>query len=144
MADSTGKKFGKSEGNALWLDPNKNSPFVIYQYFMNTADEDVVRYLNILTLLTIEEIKQIESKHQQDLSQRVGQQELAYYVTKTVFGHEAAEHTKQITDLLFGSSDKISVISSMNKEALFALNNATGKATVSSPNVRIVEACVMS
>lgn len=85
IVDSTGKKFGKSEGNALWLDPQKNSPFVLFQYFMNTADEDVSRYLHLLTLLTFDEIGKIIDEHHKDPSKRTGQYQLAYYVTKTVF-----------------------------------------------------------
>lgn len=111
---------------------------------MNTADEDVSRYLNLLTLLSHEQIEQIVSEHSKDPSKRYGQQELAYYVTKTVFGEKAADHTKQITDVLFGEGDKIATIASMNQETLVALNEATGKGTNSSSTIRLIEACVVS
>lgn len=94
----------------MWLDPNKNSPFVIFQYFMNTADEDVERYLNLLTLLSLEEIKKIVDEHHKDPSKRTGQYQLAYYVTKTVFGQQAADHAEQITGILFGEEDKVVLI----------------------------------
>lgn len=56
VLDSTGRKFGKSEGNALFLDATMTTPFQIYQYFMNVGDEDVARYLKLFTLLSVEEI----------------------------------------------------------------------------------------
>ncbi len=64
ITDATGKKFGKSEGNALFLDRKKTTPYAIYQYFMNTADVDIERYLKLLTLLSLEEIQNILSEHQ--------------------------------------------------------------------------------
>lgn len=70
LTDASGKKFGKSEGNALWLDPDKTSPYFIYQYFMNTDDEDVEKFLKILTLLDIPTIQEIVTKHAQDPAQR--------------------------------------------------------------------------
>jgi tyrosyl-tRNA synthetase len=54
ILDSTGKKFGKSEGNAIWLDPKKNSPWVCYNYFMNATDEDIGRYLKIFTVIPLD------------------------------------------------------------------------------------------
>jgi len=63
ILDSTGKKFGKSEGNALRLSPEKNSPYTIYNYFMNVADEDVARYMKIFSLLPIEEIDTFTAQH---------------------------------------------------------------------------------
>jgi tyrosyl-tRNA synthetase len=63
ITDSTGKKFGKSEGNAMFLDTSKTSPYFIYQYFMNTPDEDISRFLKMLTLIETEEIDEIVEKH---------------------------------------------------------------------------------
>ena len=63
LLDATGKKFGKSEGNAIRLDKLKNSPYFVYQYFMNTADADIERYLKIFSLLELEEIEQIVNEH---------------------------------------------------------------------------------
>ncbi len=67
ITDSSGKKFWKSEGNAMFLDENKTNPYFIYQYFMNTSDEDVAKYMKMLTLLETEEIDEIVEKHFQVL-----------------------------------------------------------------------------
>lgn len=111
ITDSTGKKFGKSEGNAIWLDPNKSTPFSVYQYFMNTTDEDVPRYLKLFTLLDFDTIGSIVNQHNQNPAVRYGQQQLAQYVVTTVFGEEAANQAIMITQFLFGSEDKMSLIS---------------------------------
>ncbi len=66
ITDSTGKKFGKSEWNAMFLDKNKTSPYFIYQYFMNTSDEDIGKYMKMLTLIETEEVNEIVKKHLQN------------------------------------------------------------------------------
>ena len=63
--DSTGKKFGKSEGNAIWMSPTKNSPYVAYNYFINAADDDVSKYLKIFTFIPNDAIDQIVAEHNQ-------------------------------------------------------------------------------
>ena len=101
LLDSTGKKFGKSEGNALWLDANKTTPYEMYQYFLNTNDDDVEKFLKILTLLTMDEIDAIVSQHRERPEARFGQKNLAKYVISTIFGEEHATIAEQITDVLF-------------------------------------------
>ena len=71
ITDATGKKFGKSEGNALFLDRKKTTPYAIYQYFINTADEDIERYLKLLTLLPLEEIDSILQAHRESPEKRI-------------------------------------------------------------------------
>jgi len=85
ILDSTGKKFGKSEGNAIRLSDEKNSPYSVYQYFMNTSDEDVERFLRLFTLLDLEQIEEIVAKHDADRAARHGQRALAHYVIQTIF-----------------------------------------------------------
>jgi tyrosyl-tRNA synthetase len=126
ILDSTGKKFGKSEGNALWLDPQKNSPYVVYQYFMNAADEDIERYLKLLTLLDFDEIHTIVTQHTKDTATRYGQTQLAYYVVQTIFGKDEADHAQAITSLFFGEQDRLEQVQAMSKKAIKALNQATG------------------
>jgi tyrosyl-tRNA synthetase len=70
ILDSTGKKFGKSEGNAIRLDPNKSSPYFVYQYFLNTTDEDVERFLKLFTFYDFDTIKKIVQEHQKNPSDR--------------------------------------------------------------------------
>lgn len=101
LTDASGKKFGKSEGNALWLNPEKTTPYAMYQYFMNTDDDDIGKFLKILTLLDLEQVEQIVQKHQENPADRYGQQQLARYVVTTVFGTEAADQAAMISDFLF-------------------------------------------
>ncbi|USN55976.1 MAG: tyrosine--tRNA ligase [Candidatus Peribacteria bacterium] len=127
ILDSTGKKFGKSEGNAIWLDPRKNSPFTVYQYFMNSSDEDIEKYLKLFTLLSFEEIANILQEHAPDKSLRKGQQQqLAYYVTMSIFGKEEADNAELVTHTLFGNSNPVEEIQKMNASQLHALHHATG------------------
>ena len=86
ITDSTGKKFGKSEGNAMFLDTNKTSPYFIYQYFMNTPDEDISRFLKMLTLIETEEIDEIVKKHFESPELREWQKLLAYKVIEIIHG----------------------------------------------------------
>ncbi len=143
ITDSTGKKFGKSEGNALWLNPEKNSPFVIYQYFMNTTDDDIERYLKLFTLLDFNEIDKIVAIHQKDLSARRGQEELAKLVITTIFGEDAAHQAALITQTLFGNEDKIAAIQQMKKSDIDALAAATGCIEVNSEQ-KILDLCTQS
>lgn len=132
ILDSSGKKFGKSEGNAIWLDPAKSSPYSVYQYFLNTADEDVERFLKLLTLLDFDEIQEIISKHQQDTAQRYGQTQLAKYVTTTIFGESATEQAEKITRILFGTENPIDLIKKEMTDAsdVQALYQAAGGASI--------------
>ena len=125
MVDSTWKKFGKSEWNAVWLDPNKNSPFFVYQFLMNTADTDVERFLKAYTLMDLSEIDEIVKQHNEKPELRYGQQRLASYLISAIFGKSAAEQAQKITDILFGNGDKLAIISGMNEEEKWALANET-------------------
>ncbi len=132
ILDASGKKFGKSEGNAIWLDPAKSSPYSVYQYFLNTADEDVERFLKLLTLLDFGEVQEIVSKHQQDTAQRYGQTQLAKYVTTTIFGETTTEQAEKITRILFGAENPIDLIQKEMTDAsdLQALYQAAGGASI--------------
>ncbi len=121
VLDSTGKKFGKSEWNALWLDATITTPFKLYQYFMNVTDEDVERYLKLFTLLELDAIATIVAKHAEDTAARYGQSELAKYVTETIHGKEAMETALQVTEFLFGEGDKLEALKSFGKDGLVAI-----------------------
>ena len=118
MVDSSGKKFGKSEGNALFLDRNKTSPYKIYQYFINTLDSDVERFLKILTLLEIDEIAKIISEHMKSPDKRLGQKKLAYEVVKIIHSEKDVEMCEKISDFLFGEADKLEMIQHLKKDEL--------------------------
>lgn len=142
ILDSTGKKFGKSEGNAIRLSPEKNSPYFVYQYFMNTSDADVERYLKLFTLLSLEEIDSIVKTHNNDTASRSGQRSLAHYVVQTVFGKKAVEAAEKISEVLFGSEDKLELIKNMSSEEVAALKQETGGATIESLPMNICDAIV--
>ena len=115
ITDSSGKKFGKSEKGALYLDPSMTSPFDIYQYFINVADDDVRRYMYIFDPRPLEEIDSICAKHMEDPGKRLGQRELAYAVTARVHGKEVADRCVEMTAALFsGDFSKLDLESSLD------------------------------
>ncbi len=99
---STGKKFGKSEGNAVWLDPEKTSPFAFYQFWLNVTDENVFDYLKLFTLLSREQILQVEEESGNNLGQREAQRLLAKEVTTLVHGSVLCSNVEKATKYLFG------------------------------------------
>ncbi len=101
VTDKNGKKFGKSEGNAFWLDKNKTSSYEIYQYLVNSDDEKVIDYLKIFTFLTREEIEDIERKHKEKPEERFAQKTLAMEVITFLHGKEEANKAKKMSEALF-------------------------------------------
>ena len=142
MMDASGKKFGKSEGNAIWLDQRKNSPYFVYQYFLNSADADVEKFLRAFTLLEIAEIEEIVAKHNEKPESRYGQRQLANYVIQTLFGKQAAEQAEKISDFLFGSEDKMQMLSEFSREEIQALARETGSCEISENEIRVLELLV--
>ncbi|HVM73500.1 MAG TPA: tyrosine--tRNA ligase [Candidatus Paceibacterota bacterium] len=114
---STGKKFGKSEGGAVWLDVEKTSPFQFYQFWFNTEDEAVEEYLLKMTLLSKEEIAAIVADHILDSSRRIGQKALAREVTALVHGKEVASVMGAVSEVLFGDATAATLDSDV-KDAL--------------------------
>ena len=100
---SDGKKFGKSEDGALFLDKNLTSPYKLYQFFINQSDEDSVKYLKVFTFLPREEINEIEKEHLANLGARIAQKRLAYEVVKIVHGEEEANEAKKMSEVLFSN-----------------------------------------
>ena len=142
MMDASGKKFGKSEGNAIWLDQRKNSPYFVYQYFLNSADADVEKFLRAFTLLEIAEIEEIVVKHNEKPESRYGQRQLANYVIQTLFGKQAAEQAEKISDFLFGSEDKMQMLSEFSREEIQALARETGSCEINENEIRVLELLV--
>jgi tyrosyl-tRNA synthetase len=99
---ATGKKFGKSEGNAVWLDATKTSPYEFYQFWLNTADENVIDYLKIFSLLTLEEIEVCKQEFEKNPGARAAQKKLAEAITKIVHGEEVAAAVGEVSEILFG------------------------------------------
>ena len=101
VTDSTGKKFGKTEGNALWLNEEKTSSYELYQYFINLEDDSIVDYLKKLTFLTKEEIEKIEKEHQNNPEERNAQKALAKEIITDLHGEAKYEEAVKISDALF-------------------------------------------
>ena len=101
ITDSQGKKFGKSESGALYLDPEMTTPYHIYQYFMNVADNDVRKYLYIFDDRPIGEIDEIVKAHMEHPELRNGQRELARVIVTKLHGKEAADKCEQMSKALF-------------------------------------------
>ncbi len=106
VTDSTGKKFGKSEGNALWLDKTKTSSYEIYQFLINAEDEKVIDYLKIYTFLTKEEIEEIERQHKEKPELRLAQKALAKGIITFLHGEEEYLKAVRISDALFSGNVK--------------------------------------
>ena len=104
VLDANGVKFGKTEGNALWLDKNKTSSYDLYQYLINSDDKCVIDYLKKLTFLTKEEIEEIEKKHNEAPELRYAQKTLAKEVITFLHGEEEAEQARIKSEALFGGS----------------------------------------
>ncbi|HER4818676.1 TPA: tyrosine--tRNA ligase [Streptococcus pyogenes NGAS008] len=106
ITDSTGKKFGKSEGNAVWLDADKTSPYEMYQFWLNVMDDDAVRFLKIFTFLSLDEIAEIETQFNAARHERLAQKTLAREVVTLVHGEEAYKQALNITEQLFAGNIK--------------------------------------
>lgn len=106
ILDSTGKKFGKSEGNALWLDEDKTSSYELYQYLINTDDSKVYKYLKVFTFLTPEEIDNIMDEHSKTPEKRIAQKKLAECVISDLHGEESYQNAVKISESLFNGDIK--------------------------------------
>ncbi len=106
VTDKAGLKFGKSEGNALWLDKNKTSAYEIYQYLLNSEDEMVIDYLKIFTFLTPEEITELEARHKKHPEQREAAKTLAKEVVTFLHGEKEALKAKEMSEALFSGHVK--------------------------------------
>ena len=113
ITNSDGTKFGKSEGNAIWLDPELTSPYAMYQFWLNTLDADVVDRLKVFTFLTRAEIEDLAAQVEAEPFKREAQRRLAWEVTALVHGADAADAVVAASAALFGNGD------------LFALDSAT-------------------
>ena len=106
VTDSTGKKFGKTEGNALWLDKNKTSSYEMYQYLINLEDSMIIEYLKKLTFLSKEEIDKIEKEHLEHPEKRVAHQALAHEIIVDLHGEEEFNKAVKMSEALFSGNVK--------------------------------------
>ena len=106
LTRADGKKFGKSEDGALFLDPKLTSPYKLYQYFINTTDEDAIRYLKVFSFKSREEIITIEKEHLANPGARIGQKALAADIVETIHGKEGLEEALKVTQAFFSGDVK--------------------------------------
>jgi len=124
ITNSDGKKFGKSEGNAIWLDAELTSPYAMYQFWLNTDDADVIDRLKVFTFLSRAEIEQYQQKVEAEPFKREAQRRLALEVTELVHSREQAEAARDASLALFGSGDLRALDASTLKDALAELPSA--------------------
>ena len=136
---TTGKKFGKSEGNSVWLDAEKTSPFTFYQFWLNVADENAIDYLKIFTFLSLEEIATIEETSKINPGARAAQKRLAMEITTIVHGKEKAHTVANVSDIIFGTRSLGTVT---DEEKNILLENAP--VTKVLPGANIVDVLVES
>jgi tyrosyl-tRNA synthetase len=106
ITKADGTKFGKTEGNAVWLDADKTTPYEFYQFWINTDDRDVIKFLKYFTFLSLEEIAAIEEEFTKAPETRVAQKALAKEITTLVHGAEAYDQAVRISEALFSGEIK--------------------------------------
>jgi tyrosyl-tRNA synthetase len=117
---STGRKFGKSEGGAVWLDASKTTPYQFYQFFFNSDDADVEEYLKRLTTVPLEEIAEIIQKHTAQPQERSGQKRLAHEATAIVHGKAHANAAEKVSAILFGDTQAFHDMDEVTRDMLKA------------------------
>ncbi|MCK9198595.1 MAG: tyrosine--tRNA ligase, partial [Bacilli bacterium] len=106
ITKSDGTKFGKSSGGSFWLDAEMTSPYTIYQYFLNTSDQDVIHYLKVFTFYSKEEIEEFANKVKNSPELREAQKALAKSLVIMLHGEKAMEEVQKMCDVLFGGNIK--------------------------------------
>ncbi|WP_194765397.1 tyrosine--tRNA ligase [Microbacterium sp. UFMG61] len=124
ITNSDGTKFGKSEGNAIWIDADLTSPYAFYQFWLSTADADVIERLKVFTFLTRAEIEEYEALVETEPFRRAAQKRLALEVVATVHGIDATAAVIAASDALFGQGDLTALDASTLRTALEELPNA--------------------
>jgi len=131
ITNSDGRKFGKSEGNAIWLDAELTSPYAMYQFWLNTDDADVVDRLKVFTFLGRAEIEEIAARHAEAPFKREGQRRVAYEVTSLVHGSAATDAAIAAAEALFGQGELQALDAPTLASALRELPNTTTVSTAS-------------
>ncbi|MCF7835151.1 tyrosine--tRNA ligase [Candidatus Gracilibacteria bacterium] len=139
VTDASGAKYGKSAGNAVRVDRTKNSPYFVYQFFMNAEDELIGKLLKVFSLKSVEEIDEIVAKHNEKPELRYGQKELASRVVEVLFGKEAVIQAEKISKVLFGGENIMDTIKGFNESDLDALAVETGGINVKESGIGNLE-----
>lgn len=141
ITTSSGAKFGKSEGNAVWLTADRTSAFDFYQFWLRTEDADVARYLKYFTFLPVPEIEQLVGEHRNQPEKRVAQKKLAEEMTNLVHGPAATQQAVSASQTLYGGGEKL------DAAGVTALANQ-GVPTITVPvsrleaGISLIDACV--
>ena len=136
ITNSDGTKFGKSEGNAIWLDASMTSPYAFYQFWLNTDDADVIERLKIFTFLSRAEIERLEAAVAAEPFRREAQRVLADQVTEVVHGRAATDAVIAASEALFGQGDLTQLDAATLRSAIAELPSATG--TAASPVAQLL------
>lgn len=139
MLKSDGTKFGKSAGGAVWLDPEKTSPYEFYQFFFNTSDEDVINTIKKFTFLDKNTIEKLEKSLKENPHLREAQKTLASEMVKIVHGEEALESALRVTNALFSGD-----ITSLNKKEFSQIEKSMPKVNLDKKSYKLVEFLVDS
>lgn len=138
ITKSDGTKFGKSEGGAIWLDPEMMSPYAFYQFWLRVEDADVVRFLKIFTFLDRRRIEELEAEVAERPHARVAQKALAAEMTRLVHGEAELERVLAATEALWGGGD----LSAIDEKTLTAATSDLPRASLSLGEATIVDALV--
>ena len=120
ITKADGTKFGKTEGGNVWLDPEKTSPYKFYQFWLNCSDVDTARYIRIFTLLSKEEVEELERQHAEAPERRILQKALAKDITIRVHGEEAYNTAIAASELLFGKATT-EQLNSLDRDTLLSV-----------------------
>lgn len=135
----TGKKFGKSEGNAVWLDPSKTSSYAFYQFWLNVSDEGLEQYLKVFTMLSLSDIEALLGAHRVRPEARLAHKKLAYEVTAMIHGAKAAASAERISEILFAGA----TLAFLGKEDVVMLKKEAPSTKVS-VGMSVIDALVAS
>lgn len=138
ITNSDGTKFGKSEGNAIWLDPQLTSPYAFYQFWLNTADADVIHRLKVFTFRTREEIEELERLTREEPFRRAAQKVLAQDVNTLVHGEAATEQAINASAAVFGKGS----FEDLDEQTLAAVAGELPHVEVTAGNTSVVELLV--
>ncbi len=141
---SDGQKFGKTAGGAVWLDPQRTSPYQFRQFWMQMPDADVVRYLPQFSLASLDDVRSLIAEHEQAPEKRAAQRSLAAEMTSLVHGSEAAQNAEAAADILFGADPTVAAIDALRAVAAEVPTTTVSSAELDDPIALLVRAGVVS
>lgn len=141
---SDGQKFGKTAGGAVWLDPQRTSPYQFRQFWMQMADADVVRYLPQFSLASLDDVRALIAEHEQAPEKRAAQRSLAAEMTSLVHGAEAAQNAEAAADILFGADPMSAAIDALRAVAAEVPTTEVSSTELDDPIALLVRAGVVT